>query len=62
MNELLYIDPGIGAMLAQAGIAAAAGVAIFYKTVLHTVKSWLGIQPKKDKADFDDVYDTEKDN
>jgi hypothetical protein len=58
---LLYFDPGLGAMIAQAAIAAFAGIVLFYKTVLATVKSWLGIKPKQ-KDSFDDIYDTEEED
>ncbi|AZQ42741.1 hypothetical protein [Nonlabens ponticola] len=60
MNFLLYFDPGLGAMIAQAAIAAFAGFVLFYKTVIATVKHWLGMD-KTDTADsFDDAYQQEE--
>lgn len=57
---LLYFDPGLGAMIAQAAIAAFAGFALFYKTVIATVKGWLGMN-KEPKNSFEDAYDSEDD-
>lgn len=57
MNTLLYIDPSIGMMIAQAAVAAFAGVILFYKTVISKIKSWLGITPPEDTTSFDDLYD-----
>jgi len=55
---LLYFDPGLGAMIAQAAIAAFAGFVLFYKTVIATVKSWLGMNADE-KDSFDDAYEEE---
>ncbi len=49
----LYFDPGLGAMIAQAVVAAAAGILLFSKGVMYKVKSFLGLT--KDK---DDSYDS----
>ena len=54
---LLYFDPGLGAMIAQAAIAAFAGFVLFYKTVIATVKGWLGMNTKEEDS-FDDAYDS----
>lgn len=56
MNYLLYFDPGLGAMIAQAAIAALAGFVLFYKTVVATVKGWLGLQKVKKESSFDSSY------
>ncbi|GAK76324.1 MULTISPECIES: hypothetical protein [Nonlabens] len=60
MNTLLYIDAGLGMMIAQAAIAAFAGFVLFYKTLIIKIKGWLGITSKTDESSFDDMYD-EKD-
>ncbi|MBF4985809.1 hypothetical protein FNJ87_16250 [Nonlabens mediterrranea] len=56
MNMLLYLDPGIGAMIAQAAIAAFAGFVLFYKLIISKIKGWLGITNKSDDSNFDDMY------
>lgn len=58
---LLYFDPGLGAMIAQAAIAAFAGFVLFYKTVIATVKGWLGMN-QEEKDSFDDAYDESTDD
>ncbi len=58
---MLYFDPGLGAMIAQAAIAAFAGFVLFYKTIIAVVKSWLGMTPKAESDDFDDAYDAKGD-
>jgi hypothetical protein len=42
MSILLYIDPGTGSMLVQAIIAAAVGVAMFFKTIKYKIMSFFG--------------------
>ncbi|MEN8817584.1 MAG: hypothetical protein ABF274_12055 [Nonlabens sp.] len=61
MNYLLYFDPGLGAMIAQAAIAALAGFVLFYKTVVATVKGWLGLRKAKKESSFDNSYDQNSD-
>ncbi|WP_194850109.1 hypothetical protein [Nonlabens antarcticus] len=56
MNFILYFDPGLGAMIAQAAIAAFAGFVIFYKTCMMYIKEWLGIKKKKGPDSFDEAY------
>jgi hypothetical protein len=60
----LYFDPGLGAMIAQAVVAAAAGVLLFSKNMLYKVKSFFGLIKEEDDS-FDsidiDEKDTEKD-
>jgi hypothetical protein len=63
--NFLYFDPGLGAMIAQAVIAAAAGVLLFSKNVMYKVKAFFGLL--KDEGDsFDsidiDEQDTENDD
>lgn len=59
---MLYFDPGLGAMIAQAAIAAFAGFVLFYKTVITTVKGWLGMSSKKDQDSFEDSYETDNED
>ncbi|MGJ8685608.1 MAG: hypothetical protein ACSHWW_13340 [Nonlabens sp.] len=59
MNTLLYIDPNIGMMIAQGAVAAFAGFVLFYKTVIATIKGWLGMN-KDDDSSFDDMYDEQE--
>lgn len=37
---LLYIDPGSGSYLVQAIVAAALGVAFFFKNIIAVVRHW----------------------
>jgi hypothetical protein len=37
---LLYIDPGSGSYLVQALVAAALGVAFFFKNIVTVVRHW----------------------
>ena len=63
--NFLYFDPGLGAMIAQAVIAAAAGVLLFSKNVMYKVKSFFGmIKDEGDSFDSIDIdeQDTEKDD
>lgn len=63
--NFLYFDPGLGAMLVQAIVAAAAGILLFSKGVVHKVKSFFGLVKEEedtyDSIDFDE-QDTEKDD
>lgn len=60
----LYFDPGLGAMIAQAVVAAAAGILLFSKNMMYKVKSFFGLIKEEDDS-FDsidiDENDTEKD-
>ena len=50
----LYFDPGLGALILQFLIAAVAGIALFYRSVLEKIKSIFGV--KKNRKDiFDDI-------
>ncbi|MCZ6595142.1 MAG: hypothetical protein O6943_09540 [Bacteroidetes bacterium] len=49
----LYFDPGLGAMIVQGLIAAAAGILLFSKGVMYKVKSFFGLIKKED-----DTYDS----
>lgn len=50
----LYFDPGLGAMIVQAIVAAVAGVLVFSKNALYKVKLLLGVTKKK-RMDIDDI-------
>jgi len=56
----LYFDPGTGALIVQFLAAAVAGVLLFYKTLMHKIKSILGIK-NKNEDDFMDEIDTKED-
>lgn len=56
MNFILYFDPGLGAMIAQAAIAAFAGFVLFYKTFMNFIKGWLGLRKKEKEDSFDKAY------
>ncbi|MCB0465247.1 MAG: hypothetical protein KDC78_06170 [Aequorivita sp.] len=52
----LYFDPGLGAMIVQAVVAAAAGILLFSKNVMYKVKSFFGlVKEKKDTYDSIDI-------
>lgn len=55
----LYFDPGTGALIVQFLAAVVAGVLLFYRTVLHKIKSIFGIRTK-DEDDFMDDADTKE--
>ena len=54
MIHFLYFDPGLGAMIVQALVAAVAGVLLFSKNLLYKVKLFFGIS-KQDDDVFDDI-------
>jgi|TARA_B110000459_G_C16377744_1_gene388368 hypothetical protein len=60
---LLYFDPGLGAMVIQAIIAAVAGVILFSKNLLYKIKLFFSLV-KKDDDLFDDINieDTDVEN
>lgn len=58
MTHFLYFDPGVGAMLVQGAVAAAAGILLFSKGVVYKVKSFFGF--KKEKKDTYDSIDIEE--
>lgn len=63
--HFLYFDPGIGAMIVQAVVAAAAGILLFSKGIMYKVKSFFGFsKEKEDTYDSIDVEekDTDKDD
>ncbi len=48
MSYLLYIDPGSGSYLVQAIIAAALGVAFYFRSLKNYIKSFFSRKPKKE--------------
>ncbi|MRT18048.1 hypothetical protein F3C99_13945 [Vitellibacter sp. q18] len=56
--NFLYFDPGLGAMIVQAVVAAAAGILLFSKNVMYKVKSFFGLV--KEKEDTYDSIDVEE--
>jgi hypothetical protein len=52
---LLYFDPGLGAMIIQAVVAAVAGVVLFSKNLMYKIKSFLGLVKKGKNEMFDDI-------
>ena len=61
--NFLYFDPGLGAMIVQAVVAAAAGVLLFSKGVMYKIKVFLGLTKDEDDTydsiDIDDQDDTD---
>lgn len=55
----LYFDPGTGALIVQFLAAAVAGVLLFYRTLMHKIKSIFGIKNNKED-DFMDGTDTKE--
>ncbi|MBK5213892.1 MAG: hypothetical protein JJE55_09570 [Flavobacteriaceae bacterium] len=58
--NFLYFDPGLGAMIVQAVVAAAAGILLFSKGVMYKVKSFFGF--KKEEEDTYDSIDVEEED
>ncbi|WP_299890738.1 hypothetical protein [uncultured Lacinutrix sp.] len=50
----LYFDPGLGAMIIQAIIAAVAGVVLFSKNLMYKIKLFFGLV-KEEEDLFDDI-------
>jgi len=58
---VLYFDPGLGAMLVQALIAAAASVIVFSKNVKAKIQNFL-FNKKVKKSDQDSININEDEN
>ena len=56
----LYFDPGVGAMIVQGAVAAAAGILLFSKGVMYKVKSFFGLM-KEEEDTYDSIDIEEKD-
>ena len=60
--NFLYFDPGLGAMIVQALVAAAAGILLFSKNVMYKVKSFFGlVKEEKDTYDSIDIEEQDTD-
>ncbi|RCT56382.1 hypothetical protein [Winogradskyella sp. KYW1333] len=60
----LYFDPGLGAMIIQAIVAAVAGIVLFSKNLMYKIKLFLGLAKPMEDDVFDDidVKDSDVDN
>lgn len=59
---LLYFDPGLGAMIVQAIVAAVAGVLLFSKNLLYKIRLLFGIAKKNTSTSEDiDIEDIDTD-
>jgi hypothetical protein len=57
----LYFDPGLGAMIVQGLVAAAAGILLFSKGVMYKIKAIFGMNKEQDD-DYDSIDIDEKDD
>ncbi len=59
----LYFDPGLGAMIVQAIVAAIAGVMLFSKNIVYKIKLFFGLVKNNDDDIFDaiDIEDSDSD-
>ena len=55
--QFLYFDPGLGAMIVHAIVAAVAGVLLFTKNIVYKIKIIFGIKAKEDVTDSIDIDD-----
>lgn len=53
--QFLYFDAGLGAMIAQAVVAVAAGVLLFYKSIKYKIRTILGFNKDASEEVFDDI-------
>jgi len=53
--HFLYFDPGLGAMIIQAVVAAVAGVILFSKGLMYKIKLFFGITKPQEDELFDDI-------
>ncbi|WP_033959015.1 hypothetical protein [Psychroserpens jangbogonensis] len=51
----LYFDPGLGAMIIQAIVAAVAGVLLFSKNLVYKIKLFFGATKSQEDELFDDI-------
>ncbi|PSG86073.1 hypothetical protein [Aurantibacter aestuarii] len=52
---LLYFDPGLGAMIIQALVAAVAAVVLFSKNLMFKIKSFFGLIKHEEDDMFGDI-------
>lgn len=56
LMHFLYFDPGLGAMIVQAIVAAIAGFILFSKNLIYKVKLFFGlVKDNNDDELFDDI-------
>lgn len=60
--NFLYFDPGLGAMIVQAVVAAAAGILLFSKNVMYKVKSFLGLTKNEEEDSYNSIDIEEQDD
>ncbi|WP_055443057.1 hypothetical protein [Lacinutrix himadriensis] len=60
--HLLYFDPGLGAMIIQAVVAAVAGVILFSKGLMYKIKTLLGFSKNQEEDIFDDIEIKDQDS
>lgn len=53
--QFLYFDPGLGAMIVQAIVAAVAGFLLFSKNLWYNIKLFFGVVKKDTTELFDDI-------
>jgi hypothetical protein len=58
--NFLYFDPGLGAMIVQGLVAAAAGILLFSKNAWYKVKAFFGLLKEEDDA-YDSIDIDDKD-
>lgn len=59
--NFLYFDPGLGAMIIQGAVAAAAGVLLFSKNLMYKVKSFFGlVKENEDMYNSIDIEEQDK--
>ena len=57
--NFLYFDPGLGAMIIQAIVAAVAGVFLFSKNLVYKMKLFFGLAKEKNALNDIDVTDSD---
>ncbi|WP_223549459.1 hypothetical protein [Aestuariivivens sp. NBU2969] len=57
--NFLYFDPGLGAMIIQAIVAAVAGVLLFSKNLVYKMKLFFGLAKEKNALNDIDVTDSD---
>ncbi|GAA3639238.1 hypothetical protein [Flavivirga jejuensis] len=58
----LYFDPGLGAMIVQAIVAAIAGFLLFSKNLIYKAKMFFGLVKEDDLFDDINIKDTDIEN
>jgi len=60
--HFLYFDPGLGAMIIQAVVAAVAGVILFSKGLMYKIKTLLGFSKNQEENMYDDIEIKDQDS